>query len=179
MPRRVTADTRAYGRLSQRPSSRHSSPCPRSRSSAPRAESARLALLRCRRLPARPNCPHSDSRPRWSRDRYDCLFDLEHSKKVAPWLLLARTVGAQERCDYLEPFIRHPQNDPRRHLREVVFLPTWLRRGADAGPCWRASCRVRRLRASRTCRRRVRWRPCSPRCRLRGSGCCRCSSWSR
>ena len=60
------------------------------------------------------------------RDRYDCLFRLEHSEKVVPWLdtwmHLECTVGAQERHDYLEPFIRRAQRDPQRHLAEIVFL---------------------------------------------------------
>ena len=60
------------------------------------------------------------------RDRYDCLFELEHSEKVVPWLdtwlHVERTVGAQERHAYLEPFIRRAQHDPHRHLAEIVFL---------------------------------------------------------
>lgn len=62
------------------------------------------------------------------RDRYDSLFTLEHSAKVVPWLdtwmHLERTVGAQERHDYLEPFIRRAQHEPQRHLAEIVFLLT-------------------------------------------------------
>lgn len=60
------------------------------------------------------------------RDRYDCLFELGHSKKVVPWLdtwlQLERTVGAQERHDYLEPFIRRAQHDPSAYAAEIVFL---------------------------------------------------------
>ena len=60
------------------------------------------------------------------RDRYDCLFELDYSDKVVPWLdtwlHLERTVGAQERHDYLEPFIRRAQHDPHGHLAEIVFL---------------------------------------------------------
>jgi DNA-directed RNA polymerase specialized sigma24 family protein len=60
------------------------------------------------------------------RDRYDCLFLLEHFEKVVPWLdtwlHLERTVGAQERHDFLESFIRRAQHDPHRHLAEIVFL---------------------------------------------------------
>lgn len=60
------------------------------------------------------------------RDRYDRLFTLEHSAKVVPWLdawlHLERTVGAQERHDFLEPIIRRAQREPQHHLAEIVFL---------------------------------------------------------
>lgn len=60
------------------------------------------------------------------RDRYDALFSLGHSEKVVPWLdiwgHLERTVGAQERHDFLDPFIRRVQRDPRAHRAEIVFL---------------------------------------------------------
>jgi DNA-directed RNA polymerase specialized sigma24 family protein len=60
------------------------------------------------------------------RDRYEALFELGHAEKVVPWLdtwaHLERTVGAQERHDWLERFIRQAQRDPKARAAEIVFL---------------------------------------------------------